>query len=263
MQTLYSKSLLAVLLYSLFFTICFVPGLSYAYGGKHYGHYGYSGFRHNGYSRHYGYNKYGRHHYYPRKYYRSGHYNYPYRRYQKYPRSYSFSVPAYTRPNYVNNRQQQPTEQYDGIKSLAWSTLAQGKYNEALNIFAQEAQSHPDSGVPKVGFSLATAIQGNLTRGIWAMRRAFRIDPGALHYLQLDEKGRQLINHLIGQYSTQQKGVNIDHDFMLSALYYLQHDYDAAKKVIDSVDQYRDKSSSFINLKKLINRQLPGQEIVN
>ena len=49
-----------------------------------------------------------------------------------------------------------------------------------------------------MGYALAIASNGNLERAIWAMRRAFRIDPDALHYLQLDENGHLLIDNLIG-----------------------------------------------------------------
>jgi hypothetical protein len=155
---------------------------------------------------------------------------------------------------------QQSNAEYSGIDSSAWQTMGQGQYNEALNVFAEEAQSHPDSGVPKVGYAIAIAADGDLERGIWAMRRAFRIDPDSLHYLQLDEKNHSLVDNLISQYSSQKNNGRDDQDFMISALYYLKHDYTAAKKTISDVAQTDSKSSSNINLQKLINQQLKSTQ---
>lgn len=263
MKILYFKPSLALLLHSLVVITFFMPSLSFAYGGRHHGYNGYYGNHYYGYSGHYRYQKYGGHSYYPYNYNRRHHYNYPSRSYQYYLKSYSLTVPTYTLLIHEGGRNQQSSTQNVGINSSAWQTLGQGQYRAAFNIFAGEAQSHPNSGVPKVGYALATAFRGDLIRGIWAMRRAFRIDPDTLHYLQLDEKGHLLINNLIGQYSSQEHDANVDQAFMVSALYFLQHDYAAAKKSIASAQQYGDKSSSFTNLQRLIDQQLSGMENVN
>ena len=47
---------------------------------------------------------------------------------------------------------------------------------------------------------------------------------------------------------------------MVSALYYLKHEYAAAKKAIASVQQNGHKSSSYTNLQGLIDQQLEDQE---
>lgn len=240
MHNFYFKPSRQIFIYSLFVISLLIPSLSFAW---------YSGRHHNSYG-HYGYRKYGGHSYYPGKYYRRNHYDYPRRNYLK---SYSFTVPANIKVYTDSNLNQHSNTAYSGINSSAWQTLSQGQFSLALNFFAQEAQSHPNSGIPKAGYALATASRGNLEKGIWAMRRAFRIDPDSLHYLQLDEKGHVLINNLIGQYSI---NTNNDQAFMISALYYLKHDYIAAKKSIGSAQQYGDESSSFINLQRLVNQQL-------
>lgn len=257
MQIFNSKSSRVLLIHSLFIIAMILPGLSFAYyGGRHHGSYGY------GHSRHYGYRSYGRHSYYPNNYYRRNYYSYsPSRRYQQYPRTYTVTLPANTKIYQESNVKQQSKAEYSGIDSTAWQILGQGQYSEALNVFAEEAQSHPNSGVPKVGYALAIAARGDLERGIWAMRRAFRIDPGSLHYLQLDEKSYFLVESLIGQYSSQKNNGSDDQGFMISALYYLKHDYTAAKKTIMDVPYNSNKSSSNKNLQRLINQQLtPGQK---
>ena len=274
MKKLNLKPSLALLMQGLFIIALLIPDLSFAYyrGGHHgsYGHYGHGrygysrhyGYSHYGHSRHYGYRRYGGHSYYPNKYYRGNYYSYsPSRNYRQYSGSYSVTIPENTRVYSDSNVYQQSNVKYSGINSSAWQTLGLGQYNGALNVFAEEAQSHPDSGVPKAGYALATAANGDLVRGIWAMRRAFRIDPDSLHYLQLDKKSHILVENLIGQYSSQKNDGNVDQDFMISALHYLKHDYLAAKQSIINAQQYGDKSSSVTNLKRLINQQLTtGQE---
>ncbi len=252
MQNLYFKPTRALLMHSIFIIAFLIPSLSGAwYGGRNHGHYG-----HNGYG-HYGYRKYGGHNYYPHKYYQYGQYSYyPSRSYQKYPKSHTLAVPDNIKVYSDNNETLHSNSFHSRINSRAWQTLTQGEYRTALNIFAQEAQSYPNSGIPKVGYALATASSGNLERGVWAMRRALRIDPTSLHYLQLNEKGRVLIEYLIHQYSSQENQTNFNQAFMVSALHYLIHDYVAAKKSIASAQQYGEKSPSFTNLQKLVDHQL-------
>ena len=259
MQNLYSKPFLALLMLGLFIITLSIPDLSFAYYRYGSGYYGSHG--HYGYSGSYRYGRHGSYSYYPNKYYQRNHYRYfPSRSYQQYPRSYSITIPAKIRV-YGSNGVQYSNTEYSGINSSAWQTLGQGQYSAALNVFANEAQSHPDSGVPKAGYALATAANGDLERGVWAMRRAFRIDPDSLHYLQLDEKSHLLVDDLISQYSSYKNDGIADKGFIISALYYLKHDYSAAKKAIINAQQYGDKSSSITNLQRLINQQLvTGQE---
>jgi len=262
MKILTFKPSLALLIYGLFFIVLFIPGLSFAYGGKHYGHshnrhYGY---RHYGYSRHYGYRRYGNRHYYPGKYYRRKHYGYSRRRYQNYPRSFSLAIPKNVVVYVDNDSNQYGKSNNTVINSSAWETLNQGQYNEALRVFAQQAQSNPRLGVPKAGYALATASVGDLDRGVWAMRRAFQIDPDSLHYLQLGEQGHKVIDNLIDQYSSKENDADVGQAFMVSALYYLKHDYAAAKQSIASAQQFGDTSSSYMNLQRLIDKELGGQE---
>ena len=95
------------------------------------------------------------------------------------------------------------------------------------------------------------------------MRRAFRIDPDSLHYLHLDEKSHILIDNLISQYSSQKNDNSVNQGFMISALYYLKHDYTAAKKSITYAQQYGDKSSSNTNLQRLIDQHTEQVEKIN
>lgn len=255
-----TKPLLTLLIYTLLVFTIAAPNLSYGYySGRHYGSYG-----HSGHSSHYRYNRYGRHNYYPKRSYRRSYSRYPrqryYSNYRQYPRSYSFTVPSNFGVYSSDTYYQQLSTKYSAINSSAWQSLAQGQYREALGVFANEAQSHPNSGVPKAGYAIASAAAGDLNKGVWAMKRAFRIDPDSLHYLQLNETNNQLINDLIEQYTIQKKQGVADQDFMISALYYLNHNYLAANQSILDAKVYANNNESMTNLHRLISQQINNGE---
>lgn len=214
--------------------------VSYYYGGHH------------GYSRHhyggYGYRPYS---YYPRYRYTPRRYYAPSRSYQYYPGS-SYNAAE------SNNSNQHHDKSYTDTESTGWKNISQGQSDSALAIFAKEAENNPKAGIPKVGYALAAASSGNLSAGVWAMRRAFRVDPDSLHYLQLDEAGLDLINTIIEkyQYSLNQDDNFLNEAFMVSALNYLKHDYNASDTAVQHAIEKGDESTSVHNLKKLINQQL-------
>jgi len=231
--------------------LCPSAGIAGVSFGVHLG-YGYYGHPY-GYGHHYAYpyGYYGHHYAYLYDYYGYTGYYYPYRSYplhRTYPE-------APTGNRYHGNRH--TTGGSMGTDSPAWTILAQGKSRAALRIFAEEAENHPGKGAPKVGYALASASSGDLNRGVWAMRRAFRIDPDSLDYLHFDEKALTVINQLIGKYQV----VSLDHRggpdsaFMVSALNYLRHDYKTAHEALNQAIEGGDKSVSLTNLQKLLREQ--------
>ena len=217
-----------------------VPAMAWSYG--HYGghHYGYYGSYYKPYRSHH-YGSYYRH--YP--YYRSS-----YRRYRRNSYSepdyastnsheYSSAVATSSTVNTVNNDHEQ-----------GWTLLAGGEQRSALKTFSTQAQNDPKNGTLKVGFALATAETGDLDRGVWAMRRAVRIDPDALHYLTLDKNVQGIVKKLIHRY--EDDGYHTleatDRDFMIASLYYLLHNADAADQVLSDQDTH----TSAQNLDRLI-----------
>ena len=204
------------------------------YGGHHYGYYGgyykpYRSHHYSGYYRHYPY------------------YGSSYRRY----RHNSYSEPDYTTSN---------SNQYSSVVASAstvnadndhgWTLLAGGEQSSALKTFSTQAQNDPKNGTLKVGFALATAETGDLDRGVWAMRRAVRIDPDALHYLTLDKNVQGIVKKLIHRY--EDDGYHTleatDRDFMIASLYYLLHNAEAADRVLPDQDTH----TSAQNLDRLI-----------
>ena len=234
--------------------------VGYYYGGQHgYSRHNYGGYGRHGYYGHhgygYGYNRHRAYSYYPRHHYGSRSYYSPYKSYQHYPKP-SYSAPA------GNNNNQHTDNKYTGTESTAWDILSKGQASSALTIFAKEAENNPKAGIPKVGYALAAASFGNLSTGVWAMRKAFKVDPDSLHYLQLDEAGLHVINTLIDkyQYSLKQEDNFLNEAFMVSALNYLKHDYIASLEAVDHAIKNGDENTSVHNLQRLITHQLANDK---
>ncbi len=210
--------------------------------GHHYGgYYGYPYYGNHHYGGYYGYPYYGSHYY-------GGYYNYPY-----YGDSYrSYRHNSYREPDdTVSHHNDYSTSGADDRQG--WSLLAHGEQRRALKTFATQAQNNPKNGTIKVGYALAAADGGDLDRGVWAMRRAMRIDPDSLHYLTLDEDLKGIVNHLITRYKNDSH-YNVkttDRDFMLASLYYLLHDTASAGSYLPE----RDTHTSAKNLDHLIHQQ--------
>lgn len=237
--------------------------LSIGLGGHHGGHHGYHSYL-----------------YYPH-YYSRTHYGYQ-PTYYTYPR-YRYST--YTSPNDARYEarviygSQQPyprttdgrvadpyagtgsTEQgMHAVDSPGWGLLAADRPADALSVFANEAQRNPTRGMPKLGYALAAAQLGDLDKGVWAMRRALRYDPDALHYFTAGQQLRPKIHHLIGRYENRLESASYNPDaaFMLAALHYLVRDTDAARAAINLAIRQADRSSSAANLKRLIDAEYPA-----
>ena len=129
-----------------------------------------------------------------------------------------------------------------------------GRAGEALRSFSVTAQANPSNGVPKVGYALAAADLGRLDTGVWAMRRALRLDPDSLHLVNGDASLRSKVEHLVQRYENSDLNRTGDGDayFMLAALYYLLGDYEASKRWIE---QANDGPTSTENLHRLIHVQ--------
>lgn len=141
--------------------------------------------------------------------------------------------------------------------NLGWQLLAQNNAKEALGVFAGQAGRHQEDEVPKVGFALSTAMQGDLDRAVWAMRRAFSIDPNSLHYVNIEQSLRVSIDNLITEFNLRLRNSDgnrySDAAFMVAALNYLIHNDEAARIAIqEAVDKAGDSSQSALNLRNLV-----------
>ena len=138
-----------------------------------------------------------------------------------------------------------------------WPRITEGKYTDALAIFTREANLHPTRGVPKVGYALSAALSGDSKSGVWAMQRAFIIDPSSIEYIRLDERLRARIEELIEHY--QGRVVGSDRiegaEFMVASLHYLLGDSTAARTAIDVTLGDGGRAASTRNLRGLLEAQ--------
>jgi hypothetical protein len=237
------------------------PHRGYGYGLR-FGHY----HRRSHYGRHhshrYGYGYSGHHYRYgrPRHYYRRsyGYYAPPYQSYdygyrptfEAGPQYYNTPIIA---PSYSSEEARSSTDEH-AINGQGWTLLVEGRPSDALRAFGRQATNNPAKGGPKVGYALAAASSGDLNRGIWAMRRALRIDPAALHYIMLDAALRPTVSELIARYASEAERSTSSREaaFMLASLYYLNGDADAARASLSTAIDGGDRSESSARLQTLI-----------
>jgi hypothetical protein len=147
-------------------------------------------------------------------------------------------LPAYPRldtaPQPYPRVDQHPASPPGYESSEGWSSLIKGDADKAMTIFAVLSQQDLNSGVPKVGFALATAANNELERAIWSMHRALKQDPEALNLIPLDSEMENLIGDLKQTYHNRAKKMTgPSHEaFMTAALAYLQQDYATAQSRI-------------------------------
>ena len=170
-----------------------------------------------------------------------------------YPDLLAYSAPAYSYSDssYIsglaNNRE-----------SSGWVQLSNGQIRAAMDSFSREMEYYPNAGIPKVGYALAVAVAGDLTRAVLAMREALRNDPDSLQYIYLDEKLFDLVDDLIYKYEyyLQYNNRRPDEAFMVSVLYYLEQDYISAHDAIGRAISDGDRSLSVNNLHGIVNTKL-------
>ena len=151
---------------------------------------------------------YGRHAYYGGHYYPSyrygGHRGYGHRRYSGYyglSRSLSYGASRDYDSSY--DRSANSGVVTGAITSAdGWTLLEDGETGQALQVFGAAAAQAPNEGQPKAGYAVAAALSGDYQRGVWAMRRALRIDADALHYLRLKARITGHISGLLPHYGS-------------------------------------------------------------
>jgi len=239
--------------------------LHFGFGGHHSSHYG----GHYGYDHPYGYGYsypyYGLHSYYGyghHDHYDHHSYGYPGYGYSNYGHHYyGYSTPYDSDDGYSSGSSYQ-NRTYDRRGSPittgnGWTLLGNNQASAALTDFGRQAQASPSKGDPKVGFALASADLGQLDKGVWAMRRALRVDPHALHYVVLDQQLNTKLEHIIQQYEQKLAYSSNDRDaaFMLASLHYLRRDIKAARSNIHQAMLAPHIRTSTRNLKALIDKE--------
>lgn len=250
----------------------------YGYHGVHrgYGHRGYSrhSYRKSGYYISYprrGYVNYSSYGYCGPTYYGSGYWRGPgtYTRYGRVPDGYS-PQPHYAaaeqaprermyapRHNAIvldSSRAQEaaePTQRRQTIvMDRAWLLLEAGRADRALAYFSSQANADLNDGVPKVGYALSAALNGDHKLALWAMRRAFGIDPQGAMRSPMTDGIRKRVENLAARYGRAE--VNADWSFMLASCRLLLGETELAKLAIDDAIALGDESESASNVLSLV-----------
>ena len=173
-----------------------------------------------------------------------------------YRRTYSYNPPSNYKPpdrttQAINYKKPASNLIYVYKENEGWDWLAKGNSGYALDIFAIQSQQNLNSGIPKVGFSIAAATNGDTDRAIRAMRKAVRIDATALDKVHI-YKIKPTLEALSKNYKSllDDNNNNVDIAFMLASLAYMQQNYAGAETIIAK----NDLSQSAINLRELIKR---------
>ncbi len=139
-----------------------------------------------------------------------------------------------------------------------WKLFGDGNNERALSAFSDAAGKDPEDGVARIGVALATAAGGNLERGVWAMRRALRVDAAAARYAPIDDDVAERIDAVAGTYRNLPESAldPKDRAFMLAALYYLVDKKQLALTNVRNAVAAGDDSRSASELELLLRQQV-------
>ena len=129
----------------------------------------------------------------------------------------------------------------------AWGLLAEGHPEQALDGFARRALQAPLHARPKLGYGLAAALAGDLERGVWAVRRAYRRNGAVAQGLSVDERLRPALEELLLRYRAglfEEGSRARDAGFMSAALRQLLGEPYAAQRALETALEQGDASES-------------------
>lgn len=140
--------------------------------------------------------------------------------------------------------------------STGWELLEHGSHGAALHAFARDAERHPGDGVPKVGYALAAAEVGELEAATWAMRRVYRLDPGAAARAPVGHGLDPRVRGLIHRYRERARhgGPTGDSAFMVAALHHILGEDEAAHEALRDVRGHADDAPSTVALVRALER---------
>jgi len=182
-------------------------------------------------------------------------------RYQELPRRQPYGKTRYQQPGqemYLP-QQREVLPRYDEYEG--WDWLERGYADKAMDIFAAQSQRNLAAGTPRIGFALAAASKGELDRGNLAMRKALRVEPDSLRYINITRELQPTLNSIFREYQSLVAGQRDRHSgaddaFMFASIAYLKGEYQLADQVLSDTIANGDYSESSRNLKQLLEKEL-------
>ncbi|THK43219.1 hypothetical protein E8Q33_00950 [Methylophaga sp. SB9B] len=167
-----------------------------------------------------------------------------------YSQSYQTVAPvrsyASSRPNMVTQTNALPRHAIaDG-----WEALSRYESGNAINAFKAQSSKDPQASLPQVGFALATALQGEPEKAVWALDLALKADTRELRYFSADPGLQLVIDDLLDNYQNA--------PLMTATLLYLKQDYQAADSALQKALNECDNCTGPRNMQHLIRQRISG-----
>lgn len=165
-----------------------------------------------------------------------------------YSRSYQDAEPI-RRYSGNSSRPSLPTTAISRFSNVdGWEALSRYESTTAINAFKAQSSKEPKASLPKIGFALATALQGEADKAFWALNLALIADTSDLRYFSADSGLQLVIDDLLDNYQNK--------SLMTATLLYLKQDYLSAQIMIQTALNECDNCTSTRNMQRLIQQRL-------
>ncbi len=167
-------------------------------------------------------------------------------------------------PDFVHEREQERRHiefTQELMKDEGWELLEKGEGRKAITHFARLATRHRGNGLPKVGFALACALEGDDNVAAASMRHALQTDPDALNQFVADPKLRERMAAMIERYGGQEELSYRRGDalIMAASLHYLLGQFEESTDAIARALENGDKFQTTLGLQQLASRATEHQ----
>lgn len=115
-----------------------------------------------------------------------------------------------------------------------WNQLAAGKSDVAMRVFLQQARRQPNYGMPKVGYAIALAANGDVSQGANILRFAVKKHPRTIKRMSLDAKARTALKSLAKRLQGKQHADDVDATYLVSTIAKLQRKTPAVRQIVDA-----------------------------
>lgn len=131
-----------------------------------------------------------------------------------------------------------------------WEALSRYEAGNAINAFKAQSSKDPEASLPQIGFALATALQGESAKAVWALDLALKADTRDLRYFSADPGLQLVLDDLLDNYQNA--------PLMTATLFYLKQDYQSADTALQAALTECDNCTGPRNMQHLIRQRLNG-----
>ncbi|MEM7230182.1 MAG: hypothetical protein AAF432_15350 [Planctomycetota bacterium] len=119
-----------------------------------------------------------------------------------------------------------------------WDLLVKGEVAQAIDEFIEDSTVYPNRAAPRIGFAICASLQDDDDAAVWAMKRAFALDPLTVQRFagsaEVNSEIRDLLAHFNASIANQVEPDG-DAQFMVAALHFLLGDDAASGRSMEAV----------------------------